>query len=141
MTELIITWQGLLFEAAAFLIFTYLLNLFLFRPLRAILKKREEIIGLNEDKQNNLEKLAEALNFEAGNERKNLRFEINEIKERFRKEAQTVANNLLSDTKINAAAKLESAIEEFNEEKTAVLSSIKEKSEELSILIFKKIIE
>ncbi len=141
MTELIITWQGLLFEAAAFLIFTYLLNLFLFRPLRAILKKREEIIGLNEDKQNNLEKLAEALNFEAGNERKNLRFEINEIKERFRKEAQTVANNLLSDTKINAAAKFESAIEEFNEEKTAVLSSIKEKSEELSILIFKKIIE
>ena len=141
MTELIITWQGLLFEAAAFLIFTYLLNLFLFRPLRAILKKREEIIGLNEDKQNNLEKLAEALNFEAGNERKNLRFEINEIKERFRKEAQTGANNLLSDTKINAAAKFESAIEEFNEEKTAVLSSIKEKSEELSILIFKKIIE
>ncbi|MDA8052653.1 MAG: ATP synthase F0 subunit B [Deltaproteobacteria bacterium] len=141
MTELIITWQGLLFEAAAFLIFTYFLNLFLFRPLRAILKKREEIIGLNEDKQNNLEKLAEALNEEAGNERKNLRFEINEIKERFRKEAQTGANNLLSDTKINAAAKFESAIEEFNEEKTAVLSSIKEKSEELSILIFKKIIE
>ena len=141
MTELIITWQGLLFEAAAFLIFTYLLNLFLFRPLRAILKKREEIIGLNEDKQNNLEKLAEALNEEAGNERKNLRFEINEIKERFRKEAQTEANNLLSGTKINAAAKFESAIEEFNEEKTAVLSSIKEKSEELSILIFKKIIE
>ncbi len=141
MTELIITWQGLLFEAAAFLIFSYLLNLLLFRPLRAILKKREEIIGLNEDKQNNLEKLAEALNFEAGNERKNLRFEINEIKERFRKEAQTGANNLLSDTKINAAAKFESAIEEFNEEKTAVLSSIKEKSEELSILIFKKIIE
>ncbi|MDA8272426.1 MAG: ATP synthase F0 subunit B [Deltaproteobacteria bacterium] len=141
MTELIITWQGLLFEAAAFLIFTYLLNLFLFRPLRAILKKREEIIGLNEDKQNNLEKLAEALNFEAGNERKNLRFEINEIKERFRKEAQTVANNLLSDAKINAAAKAGSAIEEFNEEKTAVLSSIKEKSEEVSILIFKKIIE
>ena len=141
MTELIITWQGLLFEAAAFLIFTYFLNLFLFRPVRAILKKREEIIGSNEVRQNNLEKLAETLNFEAGNERKNLRFEINGIKERFRKEAQAEANKILSDTKTNAAVKLKDAIEEFNEEKIAILHSIKEKSEELSILIFKKIIE
>ncbi len=141
MTELIITWQGLLFEAVSFLIFTYLLNLFLFRPVRAILKKREEVIGSNEDKQKDIEKLAGELNEEVENERKNLRFEINEIKERFRKEAQTEANHILSDIKTNAADNFNKAIEEFNKEKISITGSLKETAQYLSVLISKKIIE
>ena len=70
MTELIITWQGLLFEAAAFLIFTYLLNLFLFKPVRDILKKRNEIIGSNNESQKNFESLTDKLNRDEEQEKK-----------------------------------------------------------------------
>jgi ATP synthase B/B'' CF(0). len=73
MTELIITWQGLLFEAAAFLIFTYLLNLFLFKPIRDILKKRNEIIGSGKENQKYFEDLTDRLKRDAEEEKKKLK--------------------------------------------------------------------
>ncbi|MCL4542569.1 MAG: hypothetical protein M1458_02330 [Deltaproteobacteria bacterium] len=130
-----------MFEAASFLIFTYLLNLLLFKPMRVILKKREEVIGLNEDKRKDLEKLAGELSEKAGNERENLRFEINEIKERFHKEAQAEADNILSDAKIKAVDNFNKVMEEFNGVKISAAGSLKETAQYLSVLISKKIME
>lgn len=141
MTELIITWQGLLFEAVSFLIFTYLLNLFLFRPVRAILKKRDEVIGSNADKQKDFEKLAEALNFEAEKEKQNLKFALKEMKETLHKEVQAEANNILSDAKIRAADNFNKAMGEFNRAKISITGSLKESARDLSVLISRKIIE
>lgn len=142
MTELIITWQGLLFEAVSFLIFTYLLNLFLFRPIAAILKQRKDASGSNADRQNYLEKSIKALNEEAEKENLNLKLAIKKIKETLYREAQVESRNILSDVKIKAVNKFNKAIQEFNDnEKDLIIDSLKGASADLSILISKKIIE
>ena len=141
MTELIITWQGLLFEAAAFLIFTYLLNLFLFKPIRDILKKRNEIIGSGNENQKYFEDLTDRLKRDAEEEKKKLKTEINKIKETCRKDGLAEAGLIISSAKKDASLKLNGIIKEFDEEKKAIIDYYKSMSEELANLIYKKILE
>lgn len=140
MTELIITWQGLLFEAVSFLIFTYLLNLFLFRPIRAILKKRETVIVSKEDKQKDLERLIDAFGEKAEQTRQNLKLELNELKEKFRMESQAEANKIMFDAKNRAVANFDKTLNEFKSEKIHLTDSLNETTGYLSVLISKKII-
>jgi len=141
MTELIITWQGLLFEAAAFLIFTYLLNLFLFKPIRDILKKRSEIIGSRNKNQKYFEDLTDKLNQDAEEEKKKLKIEINRVKETCRKDGLTEAGIIISSAKKDAYLKLNGIIKNFGEEKKAIADYYKSRSEELANSIYKKILE
>ena len=141
MTELIITWQGLLFEAAAFLIFTYLLNLFLFKPVRDILKKRNEIIGLSNENQKNFEELTNILNQDAEKEKRELKTEVNKIKEAYRKDGLREAYLIISSAKKGASGRLDAIIKDFDEEKKSIIDYYKSKSEELANLICKKILE
>ncbi|MHB8232552.1 MAG: ATP synthase F0 subunit B [bacterium] len=141
MTELIITWQGILFEAAAFLIFTYLLNLFLFKPIRTLLKKRGEIISASAESQKHFEGLIKKLNEETEREKNNLKIEINKIKETYRKEGLAEAAGIISSAKKNASLKFDNIIKDFSEEKKRVTDYYKSKSEELANLIYKKILE
>lgn len=141
MTELIITWQGLLFEAAAFLIFTYLLNLFLFKPVRDILKKRNEIIGSNNENQKNFEGLADKLNRDEEQEKNKLKIEVNKIKETYRKDGSAEAVLIISSAKKDASLKLDGMIKDFNEEKKSIIDYYESRSEELANLICKKILE
>ena len=141
MTELIITWQGLLFEAAAFLIFTYLLNLFLFKPIRDILKKRNEIIGSSNENQKYFEDLTDKLKRDAEEEKKKLKTEINKIKETCRKDGLAEAGLIISSAKKDASLKLNGIIKEFDEEKKAIIDYYKSRSEELANSIYKKILE
>ena len=141
MTELIITWQGLLFEASAFLIFTYLLNLFLFKPIRDILKKRNEIIGSNNESQKSFEDLTDKLNQDAEQEKKKLKIEINKIKETYRKDGSAEAVLIISSAKKEASLKLDGIIKDFSEEKKSIIDYYESMSEELANLIRKKILE
>ena len=141
MTELIITWQGLLFEAAAFLIFTYLLNLFLFKPIRDILKKRNEIIGSSNENQKYFEDLTDRLKRDAEEEKKKLKTEINKIKETCRKEGLVEADLIISSAKKDASLKLNGIIKDFDEEKKAIIDYYKSISKELANSIYKKILE
>ncbi len=141
MTELIITWQGLLFEAAAFLIFTYLLNLFLFKPVRDILKKRKEIIGSNNENQKNFESLTDKLNRDEEQEKNKLKIEVNKIKETYRKDGSAEAVLIISSAKNDASLKLDGIIKDFSEEKKSIIDYYESMSEELANLICKKILE
>ncbi len=141
MTELIITWQGLLFEAAAFLIFTYLLNLFLFKPIRDILKKRNEIISSNNENQKHFEDLADKLNQDAEQEKKKLKIEVNKVKETYRNDGLAEAVLIISSAKKDASLKLDGTIKDFGEEKKSIIDYYKSRSEELANLICKKILE
>lgn len=141
MTELIITWQGLLFEAAAFLIFTYLLNLFLFKPIRDLLKKRGEIVRASNESQKYFEELIEKINEEVEFEKNNLKIEINKIKETSRKEGLAEAAEIVLYAKKNASLKLDNIIKGFSDEKNSIMNYYKSKSEDLANLIYKKILE
>ena len=141
MTELIITWQGLLFETAAFLIFTYLLNLFLFKPIRDVLKKRNEIIGSSKENQKYFEELTDRLKRDAEEEKKKLKTEINKIKETCRKDGLAEAGLIISSAKKDASLKLNGIIKDFDEEKKAIIDYYKSRSKELANSIYKKILE
>lgn len=141
MKELIITWQGLLFEAVTFLIFTYLLNLFLFKPIRAILKKRQENIDAHNEKQKYFEESAAKLNEDVRKEKLDLKIEINKIKETYRKEAMIKTAKIISSAKKDASSKFSRIVEDFDKEKTSIINYYKSKSEELADLIYKKILE
>ena len=141
MSELIITWQGLLFEAAAFLIFSYLLNLFLFKPVRNILKKRSEIINSNYENQKELEDLTNKLNQDSETEKKKLKLEINRIKEAYRKDGLNEASFIISSAKKNASLKLDDMIKDFEERQKTIKDYYESKSNELANLISKKILE
>jgi F-type H+-transporting ATPase subunit b len=141
MSELIITWQGLLFEAASFLIFTYLLNLFLFKPIRDILKKRNEIIGSSNENQKNFENLADKLKQDAEQEKKKLKIEVNKIKETYRKDGLAEALLIISSAKKDAFLKLDNVIKDFGEEKKTITDYYKSRTEELANLICKKILD
>ncbi|MDA8158718.1 MAG: hypothetical protein M0034_06005 [Deltaproteobacteria bacterium] len=141
MTELIITWQGLLFETAAFLIFTYLLNLFLFKPIRDVLKKRNEIIGSSKENQKYFEELTDRLKRDAEEEKKKLKTEINKIKETCRKDGLAEAGLIISSAKKDASLKLNGIIKDFDEEKKVIIDYYKSISKELANSIYKKILE
>ena len=141
MTELLINWQGLLFEAVSFLIFTFLLNIFLFKPISVILKKRSEIVGSNNENQKHFEVLINKLDEDSEREKKKLKIEVNKIKESYRKEGLDEAAVLVSSAKTDASVKFDNIIKDFGEEKKSMIDFYKSKSEELANSIYKKILE
>ncbi len=141
MTELLINWQGLLFEAVSFLIFTFLLNIFLFKPISVILKKRSEIVGSNNENQKHFEVLINKLDEDSEREKKILKIEVNKIKESYRKEGLDEAAVIVSSAKTDASIKFDNIIKDFGEEKKSMIDFYKSKSEELANSIYKKILE
>ena len=140
MPELVITWQGLLFEAVSFLIFTYLLNLFLFRPIRKILKERENILSSHKVNKENFEDLTKKLNESAEQEKNKLRIEINDIRESYKKEGLTEAHRIISEARKKASENLADALKNFDKEKNDLIKDYMLKSKEIADLISKKII-
>ncbi len=140
MSELVITWQGLLFEAAAFLIFTYLLNLFLFKPIRKILKERESILSSHKGNKENFEDLTKKLYESAGQEKNKLKIEVNSIRESYKKEGLAEAHIIIAEVRKKAAENLDEAVKNFDKEKKDLIKDYMLKSEEIADLICKKII-
>lgn len=140
MKELIITWQGLLFEAISFLIFTYLINLFLFKPIRMIIKKREGILSSNAGKQKNYEKLYEEAVNAIEKEKQNFKQSLNQIREDYYKEARQKAGEILGSAKQDAVSRFNLALKEIQQAELPLLDSIKAESKAISNLIAQKII-
>ena len=140
MSELVITWQGLLFEAAAFLIFTYLLNLFLFKPIRKILKERETILSTHKDGKENFEDLTKKLYESAEQEKNKLKIELNGIRESYKKEGLAEAHRIIAEARKKASENLTEALKNFDKEKNDLIKDYMLKSEEIADLISKKII-
>ncbi|MCL4533427.1 MAG: ATP synthase F0 subunit B [Deltaproteobacteria bacterium] len=140
MSELVITWQGLLFEAASFLIFTYLLNLFLFKPIRKILKERESILSSHKVNKENFEDLTKKLYESAEQEKNKLKIEINGIRESYKKEGLAEAHRVVDEARKKASKNLAEALKNFDKEKNDLIKDYMLKSEEIADLISKKII-
>ncbi|MGC8554826.1 MAG: ATP synthase F0 subunit B [Candidatus Acidulodesulfobacterium sp.] len=140
MPELVITWQGLLFEAVSFLIFTYLLNLFLFKPIRKILKERESILSSYKGNKENFEDLTKKLYESADQEKNKLKIEINGIRESYKKEGLAEANRIIAEARKKASENFAEVLKNFDKEKNDLIKDYILKSEEISDLIFKKII-
>ncbi|MHB1646780.1 MAG: hypothetical protein EVG15_00895 [Candidatus Acididesulfobacter diazotrophicus] len=140
MQQLIITWQGLLFEAVAFLVFTYLINLFLFKPIRNIIKKRQELLNSNIGKQKDYESSVEDILKNIEDEKKEYKLFLNKLREDYHKTAVKAANEILDSTKKEAMQKFDEKINEIEKSKESILDSIKSESASISKLIANKII-
>ncbi|MHB1664150.1 MAG: ATP synthase F0 subunit B [bacterium] len=140
MQQLIITWQGLLFEAVAFLIFTYLINLFLFKPIRNIIKKRQELLNSNIGKQKDYESSVENILKNIEDEKKEYKLFLNKLREDYHKTAVNAANEILDSAKKEAMQKFDEKISEIKKSKESILESIKSESASISKLIANKII-
>ena len=140
MQQLIITWQGLLFEAVAFLVFTYLINLFLFKPIRNIIKKRQELLNSNIGKQKDYESSVEDILKNIEDEKKEYKLFLNKLREDYHKTAVKTANEILDSTKKEAMQKFDEKINEIEKSKESILDSIKSESASISKLIANKII-
>ncbi len=141
MPELVITWQGLLFEAVSFLIFTYLLNLFLFNPIKKILKDRENILSSHKSSKENFEYLTKELYESTEHEKNKLKIEINRIRETYKKEGLAEAQKVISEARKKASENFDEALKDFEKEKNNLIKEYSLKSEEISNLIVKKIID
>jgi F-type H+-transporting ATPase subunit b len=141
MNELVITWQGLLFEAVAFLLFTYLINIFLFKPARAIIKKRQELLDSNIDKQKDYEASVENILKNIEDEKKEYKIFLNQIREDYHKAATDIANKMLETAKTEAIETFDKKIEEIKKSRDSIYDYIKAESPELSKLIVNKIID
>ena len=141
MKELVITWQGLLFEAAAFLIFTYLINIFLFKPIKDIIKKRQEMLDSNIDKQKNYETSVEKILKNIEDEKKEYKLFLNQIREDYHKDATNIANKMLEAAKKEALETFDKKIEEIKKSRDSIYDSIKAESSAISKLIVNKIID
>ena len=140
MQQLIITWQGLLFEAVAFLVFTYLINIFLFKPIRNIIKKRQELLNSNIGKQRDCESSVENIIKNIEDEKKEYKLFLNKLREDYHKMAVKTANEILESTKKEAIQKFDEKINEIKKSKELILESIKSESASISKLIANKII-
>jgi F-type H+-transporting ATPase subunit b len=141
MKELVITWQGLLFEAAAFLIFTYLINIFLFKPIKAIIKKRQEMLDSNIGKQKDYETSVENILNSIEDEKKEYKLFLNQIREDYHKDATNIANEMLEAAKKEAVETFDKKIEEIKKSRDSIYDSIKSESSAISKLIVNKIID
>jgi F-type H+-transporting ATPase subunit b len=141
MKELVITWQGLLFEAAAFLIFTYLINIFLFKPVRDIIKKRRDMLDSNIGKQKDYETSVENILKNIEDEKKEYKLFLNKIREDFHKSATDEANEMLETSRKEAIESFDKKIEEMKKSRGSIYDSIKAESPAISKLIVNKIID
>ncbi len=140
MPELVITWQGLLFEAVSFLIFTYLLNLFLFKPIRKILKEREAILSSHKGNKENFEDLTKKLYESAEQEKNKLKIEVNGIRDYYKKEGLAEAHSIIAEARKKASENLSESLANFDKEKDDLIKYYILKSEEIADLVSKKII-
>ncbi len=139
MTELVITWQGLLFEAVSFLVFTFLLNLFLFKPINRIIKKRAQIIETHLNTKNNLDSGIEGFGFKTDEEKRKLKQGIHDLKSRTGSEARAEASKKTRETRERALARSGAILDEFQRKKGSLEEVYMEKTSEISSLICKKI--
>ena len=141
MDELVITWNGLLFEAVSFLIFTYLLNLCLFKPIKKILKERKDIENCGNENRKYFEDLTNKLYENAEHEKKKLKIEINKIKKDYGNEASNEAHRIVLYAKNEGILMSDNMIKKFGKEKNAIMEDYKSSVGEMANLIYKKILD
>ncbi len=140
MKELILTWQGFAFEGVSFLIFTYLLNIFLFKPVRRVLKQRKDALNSLSNKQKDYEKSSEEIIKTIEQERQKFRHSLSEVKESHYKEACAKSADIIKESKKEAVVKFNKFQQELIGSRSTLFDSIKTLSQELSILISQKIL-
>lgn len=139
MEELVITWQGLLFEALAFLVFTYLFNLFLLKPVKKIFAQRADIIqGYNESALK-FEQLSKEISEETEISKNILKDEIKNIKKIRREEALSETTRLMEDAENSGSVAYNGIISSFQAGKKGLADFYESQTPIVARLIHKKI--
>ena len=131
----------IIWQLITFLIVLFILGKFAWKPILGSLKERENTI---EEALNAAKKAKEEmLQLQAGNEK--LLAEARLERDKILRDAQTAANNMITEAKDKASAEgarmIENAGQAINNEKQAVLTEVKNMAANLSIQIAEKILK
>ena len=131
---LIFTWANLL------ILFLLMKKLF-FKPIKNILKQREDEINSLYDKANSSSEKAEKLKQEYENSLNDAANEANNIVGEAVKNAEARKSAIIDDAKKEAKGIIDKATREIEQEKNAAVSEIKTDISSLAVDIAKKVIE
>lgn len=131
----------LIFTWANLLILFLLMKKFFFKPIKNILKQREDEINSLYEKANSSSTEAEKLKEEYENRLKDAKKEASEIVGNAVKNAEARGNAIVDDAKKEARGILDKAEREIEQEKTAAVNEIKGDISNLAVNIAQKVIE
>lgn len=131
----------LIFTWANLLILFLLMKKFFFKPIKNILKQREDEINSLYEKANSSSAEAEKLKNEYENRLKNAKKEASDILNGAVKNAQARGNAIVDDAKKEARGILDKAEREIEQEKNAAVNEIKGDISGLAVNIAQKVIE
>lgn len=131
----------LIFTWANLLILFLLMKKFFFKPIKNILKQREDEINSLYEKANSSSTEAEKLKEEYENRLKDAKKEASEIVGNAVKNAAARGNAIVDDAKKEARGILDKAEREIEQEKTAAVNEIKGDISNLAVNIAQKVIE
>ena len=131
----------LIFTWANLLILFLLMKKFFFKPIKNILKQREDEINSLYEKANSSSTEAEKLKEEYENRLKDAKKEASEIVGSAVKNAEARGNAIVDDAKKEARGILDKAEREIEQEKTAAVNEIKGDILNLAVNIAQKVIE
>ncbi len=131
----------LIFTWANLLILFLLMKKFFFKPIKNILKQREDEINSLYEKANSSSTEAEKLKEEYENRLKDAKKEASEIVGGAVKNAEARGNAIVDDAKKEARGILDRAEREIEQEKTAAVNEIKGDISNLAVNIAQKVIE
>lgn len=131
----------LIFTWANLLILFLLMKKFFFKPIKNILKQREDEINSLYEKANSSSTEAEKLKEEYENRLKDAKKEASEIVGSAVENAEARGNAIVDDAKKEARGILDRAEREIEQEKTAAVNEIKGDISNLAVNIAQKVIE
>ena len=130
----------LLAQLVNFAILMWVLNRFLFRPIKEALKQREETIRSTLDDVENQKKAIEALQREYDERIKNIELELQEMKREAIKEAQNQKVKIIAEARAEAEKIVEKGRLRIENDSLVVLDSLRTHIVELTIKTVKSIV-
>lgn len=133
--------ETLFIQLISFLIFLFIMNRLMFRPLRSVMNERDSYIGRIEseilDAENELEKISKQLNAQASA----VRQEAFEMKEALEESGSQEAAQILKASRGEIQDLKDKTHKEVDAQITQAMKYFKEESEKLAISIMEKILD
>ena len=133
--------ETLIFQVISFLIFLFIINRVMFRPLRNVMTERDKYIRKTETDTLDAQKKFDSITSRISEQESRARQEALELKQKLEGDGNQEADEILASAKKEIAAANETAKKDVEAQVLAVRKDIQEESEALALNIMERILD
>jgi F-type H+-transporting ATPase subunit b len=133
--------ETLIFQIISFLIFLFIINRVMFRPLRNVMTERDEHIRKTETDTVDAQKKFDSITSQISEKLSQARKEALELKEKLESDGNQESDDILASAKKEIAAANETAQKDVEAQVLAARKDLQEESEALALNIMERILD